>query len=101
VALAAGGAEAWECARRRPPAVVLLELGPGTAGGEALAQHLGTLAGPPALVVLGGALDSRERAARLGAAVYLDMPFSPATLLAAVNDLLRPAGGPALDLAAG
>ena len=90
VATASAGREALAEAKRRPPDLVLLDLGlPDTDGGEVIRELRGWSRAP--VIVLSGRAGSADKIGALdaGADDYVTKPFSMAELLARLRAVLR------------
>jgi two-component system, OmpR family, KDP operon response regulator KdpE len=95
VVTAAGGAEGLAAARRRPPDVVLLDLGlPDIDGGEVIRELRGWSRAP--VIVLSGRAGSGDKIGALdaGADDYVTKPFDMEELLARLRAAIR-RGNPA------
>jgi two-component system KDP operon response regulator KdpE len=105
VATAATGAEGLAAARRRPPDVVLLDLGlPDIDGGEVIRELRGWSRAP--VIVLSGRAGSGDKIGALdaGADDYVTKPFDMEELLARLRAALRrgdqPPGGTSFSIGA-
>lgn len=85
--------------QRRPDAIVIDLVMPGTGGEEVIRTLRSSEVADVPIVAMSALPDGRDRATRAGADSFLQKPFGPQALVGAVNDTLRrkapPAGAPA------
>lgn len=90
VAAAEDGAAALTAVEEWLPDVIVLDVQMPVLDGEGfVAAYRRTLGPHVPIIVISAALDGRRRAAGMGAAGYLDKPFSPRALVAMLSAVLR------------